>query len=218
MKNECTSGAVNQTGGSRLLIGKPVGNIKMKKTLIALTVVGLGFAAATQAAVEASAVATWQATAKKDTTSELVVTPLSSLSFQYAEGIKGFNTVNGLFDVAIKGDASATSFTLKAKKLNGTLNHLGGNSTVDVGVLWGGAPVSTTAYTTLIDTAAGITGGNLSPIAQGFKEDTQRTTAQGSFSFNIESATANGSTATFEALPDGLWSGEVNVEFVANWA
>ena len=87
-----------------------------------------------------------------------------------------------------------------------------------MGVLWGGAPVSTTAYTTLIDTAAGISGGNLSPIAQGFKEDTQRTTAQGSFSFNIESATANGSTATFEALPDGLWSGEVNVEFVANWA
>ncbi|HDX8643189.1 TPA: fimbrial protein [Aeromonas dhakensis] len=190
----------------------------MKKTLIALAVTGLGFAATAQAAVEASAVATWQATAKKDTTSELVVTPLSSLSFQYAEGIKGFNTVNGLFDVAIKGDASATSFTLKAKKLNGTLNHLGGNSTVDVGVLWGGAPVSTTAYTTLIDTAAGISGGNLSPIAQGFKEDTQRTTAQGSFSFNIESATSNGSTATFEALPDGLWSGEVNVEFVANWA
>lgn len=189
----------------------------MKKTLIALTVTGLGLAATAQAAVEASAVATWQATAKKDTTSELVVTPLSSLSFQYAEGIKGFNTVNDLFDVAIKGDASATSFTLKAKKLNGTLNHLGSNSTVDVGVLWGGAPVSTTAYTTLIDTAAGISGGNLSPIAQGFKEDTQRTTAQGSFSFNIESATANGSTATFEALPDGLWSGEVNVEFVANW-
>lgn len=105
----------------------------MKKTLIALSVATLGFAATAQAAVEASAVATWQATAKKDTTSELVVTPLSSLSFQYAEGIKGFNTVNGLFDVAIKGDASATDFTLKAKKLNGTLNHLGGDSTVDVG-------------------------------------------------------------------------------------
>ncbi|AXB00701.1 MULTISPECIES: common pilus major fimbrillin subunit EcpA [Aeromonas] len=189
----------------------------MKKTLIALTVAGLGFAATAHAAVEASAVATWQATAKKDTTSELIVTPLSSLSFQYAEGIKGFNTVNGLFDVSIKGDASATSFTLKAKKLNGTLNHLSGDSTVDVGVLWGGAPVGTTAYTTLIDTAAGITGGNISPLANGFQNDAQRTTAQGSFTFNIESATANGSSTTFDALPDGLWSGEVNVEFVANW-
>lgn len=149
----------------------------MKKTLIALTVAGLGFAAAAQAAVEATpAIATWKATAKKDTESALVVTPLDSLSFQYAEGIKGFNTVNGLFDVAIKGDASATDFTLKAKKLSGTLNHLSGGSTVDVGVLWQGAPVSTTAYTTLIDTAAGITGGNLSPLASSFKDDTQRST------------------------------------------
>lgn len=191
----------------------------MKKTLIALTVAGLGFAAAAQAAVEATpAIATWKATAKKDTESALVVTPLDSLSFQYAEGIKGFNTVNGLFDVAIKGDASATDFTLKAKKLSGTLNHLSGGSTVDVGVLWQGAPVSTAAYTTLIDTAAGITGGNLSPLASSFKDDTQRSTAQGSFTFNIESATVNGTDAAFETLPDGLWSGEVNVEFVANWS
>lgn len=46
----------------------------MKKTLIALTVAGLGFAAAAQAAVEAKSVATWKATAKKDTESALVVT------------------------------------------------------------------------------------------------------------------------------------------------
>ena len=83
-------------------------------------------------------------------------------------GVAATEAVNGLFDVAIKGDASATSFTLKAKKLNGTLNHLGGDSTVDVGVLWAGVPVTTTAYSTLIDTAAGINGGNLSPIAQGY--------------------------------------------------
>ncbi|WP_447835582.1 common pilus major fimbrillin subunit EcpA [Aeromonas salmonicida] len=189
----------------------------MKKTLIALVVAGMGITSA-QAAVEASAVATWQATAKKDTTSALVVTPLTSLAFQYAEGIKGFNTVNGLFDVAIKGDASATSFTLKAKKLSGTLNHLSGGSTVDVGVMWQGTPVATSAYTTLIDTEAGITGGNLSPLADAFQDDTQRTTAQGTFSFNIEKATVNGTEAAFDTLPDGLWSGEVNVEFVANWA
>ena len=133
----------------------------MKKTLIVLTVAGLGFAAAAQAAVEAKSVATWKATAKR-TPSRRWLSRRSTASFQYAEGIKGFNTVNGLFDVAIKGDASATDFTLKAKKLSGTLNHLSGGSTVDVGVLWQGAPVSTTAYTTLIDTAAGITGGNLS--------------------------------------------------------
>ena len=54
------------------------------RSLLALGAAALCIPATAQAAVEASAVATWQATAKKDTTSELVVTPLSSLSFQYA--------------------------------------------------------------------------------------------------------------------------------------
>ncbi|MNE76682.1 hypothetical protein D3C80_1729320 [compost metagenome] len=83
-----------------------------------------------------------------------------------------------------------------------------------MGVLWAGVPVTTTDYSTLIDTAAGINGGNLSPIAQGYTADT---TAQGAFTFIVESATSAGADAPFETLPDGLWSGEVNVEFVANW-
>ncbi len=192
--------------------------IKMKKALIAVMLAGVGISFAHAATVAVPAMATWKATAKKDTTSALVVTPLNSLAFQYAEGTKAFNTVDGLFEVTIKGDASATDFTLKAKKLSGTLNHLNGGSTVDVGVMWQGAPVSTSAYTTLIDTAAGITGGHLAPLAAGLKDDTQRTTAQGTFSFNIESATVNDTTAAFETLPDGQWSGEVNVEFIANWS
>ena len=194
----------------------------MKKALIAVILAssGISFAHAATATVAppATATATWKATAKKDTTSMLVVTPLSSLAFQYAEGTKGFNTVDGLFDVAIKGDAGATGFTLKAKKLSGTLNHLNGGSTVDVGVMWQGAPVGTSAYTTLIDSAAGITGGNLAPLAAGFKDDTQSTTAQGAFSFNIEKATVNGADAAFDTLPDGQWNGEVSVEFIASWS
>ncbi|MCE9935553.1 common pilus major fimbrillin subunit EcpA [Aeromonas salmonicida] len=194
----------------------------MKKTLIALALVGFAVSSA-HAAVEASAVATWQATAKKDTSSDLVVTPLGSLAFQYAEGIKGFNTVNGLFDVTVQGHSGTTedpitAFTLKAKKLSGTLNHLGGGSTVDVGVFWMGQPVAATAYTTLINTTAGINGGNLSPLAQGFNVNGQRASAQGAFSFNIDRATVNGTNAALTALPDGMWTGEVSVEFVANWA
>ncbi|QFI53298.1 common pilus major fimbrillin subunit EcpA [Aeromonas simiae] len=194
----------------------------MKKTLIVLALASLGVTSA-HAAVESIAVATWQATAKKDTTTSLVVTPLTSLSFQYAEGIEGFNTVNGLFDVAIMGHSSDSSgtaytdFTLKAKKLSGTLNHLGGGSTVEVGVMWQGAPLTNTDYTALIDTANGVNGGALSSLATTFKLD-QRSSAQGSFNFFIESATVGGSTASFNALPDGLWSGEVSVEFVASWA
>lgn len=39
----------------------------------------------------------------KDTTSMLVVTPLNSLTFQYAEGLNGFNSQDGAFDVTIQG-------------------------------------------------------------------------------------------------------------------
>lgn len=84
--------------------------------------------------------------------------------------------------------------------------------------MWQGAPVGTSAYTTLIDSAAGITGGNLAPLAAGFKDDTQSTTAQGAFSFNIEKATVNGADAAFDILPDGQWNGEVSVEFIASWS
>jgi hypothetical protein len=38
--------------------------------------------------VTTSATASWDASATKDTTSALVVTPLKSLNFQYAEGFK----------------------------------------------------------------------------------------------------------------------------------
>lgn len=82
--------------------------MKKKVLAIALVTVFTGMGVAQAADVTAQAVATWSATAKKDTTSKLVVTPLGSLAFQYAEGIKGFNSQKGLFDVAIEGDSTAT--------------------------------------------------------------------------------------------------------------
>lgn len=81
--------------------------MKKKVLAIALVTVFTGMGVAQAADVTAQAVATWSATAKKDTTSKLVVTPLGSLAFQYAEGIKGFNSQKGLFDVAIEGDSTA---------------------------------------------------------------------------------------------------------------
>ncbi|WP_411755212.1 common pilus major fimbrillin subunit EcpA, partial [Serratia sp. (in: enterobacteria)] len=69
----------------------------MKKITLALAIVSAFAVVGTVQAAEvtAQALATWSATAKKDTTSKLVVTPIGSLSFQYAEGIKGFNSQKG---------------------------------------------------------------------------------------------------------------------------
>ncbi|KLO03298.1 fimbrial protein, partial [Morganella morganii] len=116
----------------------------MKKHLIVAALIASfsGISAVQAADVTAQAVATWSATAKKDTTSKLVVTPLGSLSFQYAEGVKGFNTQKGLFDVAIEGDTTATAFKLTSRLVSNTLTQLDNSgSTLTVGVDYNGEAI-----------------------------------------------------------------------------
>ncbi len=137
--------------------------MKKKVLAIALVTAFTGMGVAQAADVTAQAVATWSATAKKDTTSKLVVTPLGSLAFQYAEGIKGFNSQKGLFDVAIEGDTTATAFKLTSRLITNTLTQLDtSGSTLSVGVDYNGAAVEKTGDTVMIDTANNIMGGNLS--------------------------------------------------------
>lgn len=193
----------------------------MKKMTLALAIVSAFAVVGTaQAAdVTAQALATWSATAKKDTESKLVVTPLGSLSFQYAEGIKGFNSQKGLFDVTIEGDTTASGFKLTSKLVSSTLTQLDtSGSTLDVGVSYNGAPVEKTTATTMIDTSANILGGNLSALAAAYNA-AGRTSAQDQFTFSIIGATTDGTTAVtdFSTLPEGIWSGDVSVEFNATW-
>lgn len=163
--------------------------MKKKVLAIALVTVFTGMGVAQAADVTAQAVATWSATAKKDTTSKLVVTPLGSLAFQYAEGIKGFNSQKGLFDVAIEGDSTATAFKLTSRLITNTLTQLDtSGSTLNVGVDYNGAAVEKTGDTVMIDTANGVLGGNLSPLANGYNAS-NRTTAQDGFTFSIISGT-----------------------------
>lgn len=193
----------------------------MKKITLALAIISAFAAVSTaQAAdVTAQALATWSATAKKDTTSKLVVTPLGSLSFNYAEGIKGFNSQKGLFDVTVEGDVTATAFKLTSKLVSNKLTQLDtSGSTLDVGVTYNGAAVEKTAETTMIDTSAGILGGNLSALSNAY-DKASRTSAQDQFTFSIIGATSDGTTGVtdFSALPEGIWSGDVSVEFNATW-
>ncbi|WP_075180401.1 common pilus major fimbrillin subunit EcpA [Pantoea sp. 1.19] len=185
------------------------------------------------AQVTAQAVASWSATAKKDTVSKLVVTPLGSLMFEYADGIKSFNSQKGLFDVVIEGEdggssfkpigllskPSATAFKLSARLLTNTLTQTGkSGSTLNVGVEYNGVALKKNADISLIDTAGNQPGGNLSLLAAGFNKK-ERASAQDAFTFSIISATSNGTTAVddFSKLPDGLWSGDVSVQFEASW-
>ncbi len=141
-------------------------------------------------AAETTASATWQATATKDSESDLVVTPTRALNFVYSANTKSFNTDTGLFDVAIRGDHStATSFKLEAilDDSNNTLFSVGGEATkLKVGARWGGNDglyrwhrgAKSTAWTTLVDSSSntGVSSGlwNLTTSA-GAAADTEIT-------------------------------------------
>lgn len=191
----------------------------MKHTLskLALLSSSILLATSTFADVTASATAKWDATAVKDTTSALVVTPLKSLSFQYAEGLESFNQQNGAFDVTIQGQSGSTDFELTSKVITNTLTRTNDDSTLDVGVSWNGEKLSKTASTTLIDTANNINSGLEALSQESAYAGSERSSAQGTFAFTIDSATAQGASAEFKDLADGMWNGEVAVQFTANW-
>ena len=168
--------------------------------------------------VTASALAKWDATAKKDTTSSLVVTPMKSLNFQYAEGVKAFNSQSGAFDVTIQGQDGATDFALTSKLITNTLSRTDDTSTLDIGVAWNGEVLKKDAETSLIDTAKNVSAGLESLAQSSAYAGNGRTSAQSSFEFTVASATSDGQTvANFDTLPDGTWNGDVAVQFTATW-
>ncbi|HFI1068808.1 TPA: common pilus major fimbrillin subunit EcpA [Proteus mirabilis] len=182
------------------------------------TIIAASFATAANADTRvAQATATWQATAIKDTTSMLVVTPLKSLTFNYAEGQKSFNQQNGAFDIAIQGQSGATDFKLSSKLIANTLARTTDDSTLTVGVKWNGEDLSKTTDVVLIDTSKGLTSGLDNLAADGIYNGSERATDRGEFTFVIASAQAAGATADFKSLADGIWDGDVKVQFTATW-
>ncbi|HIF9324730.1 TPA: common pilus major fimbrillin subunit EcpA [Photobacterium damselae] len=164
------------------------------------------------ATVTSTATATWSATATKDTTSNLVVTPLGSLTFDYAAGTESFNTQNGLFDVSIKGQATATAFTLTAQPATTTLSHLSDPAnTLKVGMRWYGVDLDSAKATTLVDGTVSAHG--LSGLGNG----TADASAQESFTFFISEYNDGSAVKPIKDTLDGIYSGDVSVDFVANW-
>ena len=126
----------------------------MKKLLLVTSLASVFVAANAMADVTASATASWDATATKDTTSMLVVTPLNSLTFQYAEGLNGFNSQDGAFDVTIQGQETATDFELTAQIISNTLTNASGDaSTLNVGVAWNGTALTNSSDTVLVNSS-----------------------------------------------------------------
>ncbi|HHR5860537.1 TPA: common pilus major fimbrillin subunit EcpA [Providencia alcalifaciens] len=166
----------------------------------------------------AQATATWQATAIKDTTSMLVITPLKNLTFNYAEGQKSFNQQNGAFDIAVQGQSGATDFKLVSKIVSNTLSRTTDDSKLTIGVQWNGTSLSKSKDTTLVDTLAGITSGLDNLSSAGIYNGSGRATDRGEFTFLVASAESSEGTPTdFKSLADGSWDGNIKIQFTATW-
>lgn len=144
--------------------------------------------------------------------------PIELTDVPVCEGLNGFNTQDGAFDVTIQGQESATDFELTAQVISNTLTNASGDaSTLNVGVAWNGQALSNSAETVLVNAAS--TSGLESLLADGAYNGAERVSDQSSFKFSIASATSDGSTAVtdYSALPDGYWTGDVKVQFNATW-
>lgn len=169
--------------------------------------------------ITANSTAQWQATANKDTESTLVVSPLGSLNFQYAAGAKSFNSLDGNFNVTIQGITGASDFKLTSKLISNELVRPDDPSKLTVGVSWNGKTLSKSQEVVIIDTGNGIRSGLVALSDPKAYASKLRNSAQGNFGFTIANATdAKGQKTQIEQLKDGLWTGEVAVQFTAVWA
>lgn len=164
----------------------------------------------------ATTTATWKATATKRASTKLRVTPLDNLKFDYLTGSSAFSEEDGLFDVEVTGNSNATNFKLTSQIVSNTLSQISTGSTLTVGVRYSGSPLQKGTPTVLVDTANHIIN-KLGTI--NFKTGTPGT-GQDGFKFSIIDASADGRSQTkdFKTLPDGLWTGDVSVQFDATWS
>ncbi|MEX3026004.1 MULTISPECIES: common pilus major fimbrillin subunit EcpA [Proteus] len=185
----------------------------MKKlTLAVLAVAIMGATTLAQADTrKANAVASWDAKAIKDTKSMLVVTPLKSLVFNYAEGVKGFNTQDGAFDITIQGQEKATDFKLTSKVISNELRNSADNSVLTVKTDWNGKTLSSHQETVILDNQKGINKGLV--VETKATEKSELKNLQSAFLFNVINRTEPTTT-----LPEGLWEGTLRIEFTSKWS
>lgn len=154
----------------------------------------------------------WRATAIKKPQSELGVTPLNPLHFEFADNGNQFKTQNGAFDITIKDVEGATDFKLTTKIVSNELRNTADNSVLTVNTNWNGKSLSSHNETTILDNQKGI---NRGLVVSNNAEKSELKNIQNAFLFNIMNETK---TAQLASLPDGNWEGTLRIEFTSKWS
>ncbi|WP_193015969.1 common pilus major fimbrillin subunit EcpA [Proteus sp. FME41] len=155
-------------------------------------------------------VASWQATAVKKPQSELGVTPLNALHFEFTED-NHFNEQNGTFDITVKDMEGATDFKLTSKVISNELRNSADNSVLTVKTDWNGKTLSSHQEIVILDNPKGINKGLV--VDNKATEKSELKNLQSAFLFNI----IKGSQAV-TSLPEGLWEGTLRIEFTSKWS
>ncbi|MEQ4924457.1 common pilus major fimbrillin subunit EcpA [Proteus hauseri] len=188
----------------------------MKKITSSLALLLTFFVTNTTYAADALSLQTtanWRATAVKKPQSELGVTPLNALHFEFAENEKRFNSQEGSFDITVKDVEGATDFKLTSKVISNELKNTTDKSVLTVNTHWNGKSLSTHSETTIIDNHKGVNGGLVATNSDDEKSELKN--RQNAFLFNVIS---NTQSAPLAALPDGSWEGALRIEFTSKWS
>lgn len=154
--------------------------------------------------------ATWHATAIKKPQSELGVTPLNSLHFEFTEN-QHFNAQNGAFDITVKDIEGATDFKLSSKIISNELRNSADNSVLTVKTDWNGKTLSHTQETVILDNQKGINSGLV--VENKATEKSELKNLQSAFLFNVIKGSQH-----VDSLPEGQWEGNLRIEFTSKWS
>lgn len=193
--------------------------MKKKVLVIVLVMVFIGMGVVQVVDVMVQVVVIWFVIVKKDIISKLVVILFGSLVFQYVEGIKGFNLQKGLFDVVIEGDIMVIVFKLILCFIINILIQLDiFGFMLSVGVDYNGVVVEKIGDIVMIDIVNNIMGGNFSVLVNGYNVS-GCIIVQDGFIFFIISGIINGIIVVidYSILLEGIWSGDVSVQFDVIW-
>ncbi|OAT45159.1 CFA/I fimbrial major subunit [Proteus hauseri ATCC 700826] len=186
---------------------------KMTSYLVLLLTFFVTHAVYAAEALSLQTTASWRATAVKKPQSELTITPLNALHFEFAENEKRFNSQSGSFDITVKDAEGATDFKLTSKIISNELKNPADKSVLTVNTHWNGKPLSTHNETTILDSHKGVNGGLVATNSE--EEKSELKNMQSAFLFNLIN---NNQSAPLASLPNGSWEGSLRIEFTSKWS
>lgn len=190
----------------------------MKKinVLVCSVICGLGLTSVAAMAADTSlnASANWQVNAVKDSKHGLIVEPNGSVNLSFNPIDKKWTTGSAPFKISVMGQTGDT-MKLEAQLASpvALVNGLDGKSKLNLGAYAGQVPLTVSKYADIMAAnalgLAGVLNGNTGVMEQSASKLTISA---------VGGVGTDGSSVAADAVPDGKYSGDLQVDFQATWS